>query len=50
MDVQYGGERFTAYSPTKGNFGGGPPPQRTSITLNFSELEIITKERIAEGY
>ncbi|MDP7367813.1 MAG: hypothetical protein QGH83_11215, partial [Candidatus Pacebacteria bacterium] len=50
MDVQYGGERFTAYSPTKGNFGSGPPPQRTSITLNFSELEIITKERIAEGY
>ena len=50
MDVQYGGERFTAYSSTKGNFGSGPPPQRTSITLNFSELEIITKERIAEGY
>jgi len=50
MDVQYGAERFTAYEPTEGNFGSGPPPQRTQITLAFSELEIITKERIAEGY
>jgi len=50
MDVQYGAERFTAYEPTEGNFGSGPPPQRTQITLNFSEMEIITKERIAEGY
>jgi hypothetical protein len=50
MDVQYGGDRFTAYESTKGNFGSGPPPQRTSITLNFSEMEIITKERIAEGF
>jgi len=50
MDVQYGAERFTAYEPTEGNFGSGPPPQRTQITLNFNEMEIITKERIAEGY
>ena len=50
MDVQYGAERFTAYEPTAGNFGTGPPPQRTQITLTFSELEIITKERIQEGY
>ena len=50
MDVQYGAERFTAYEPTEGNFGSGPPPQRTQITLAFSELEIITKERIQEGY
>ena len=50
MDVQYGAERFTAYEPTEGNFGNGPPPQRTQITLNFNEMEIITKERIAEGY
>ena len=50
MDVQYGAERFTAYEPTEGNFGSGPPPQRTQITLTFSELEIITKERIQEGY
>ena len=50
MDVQYGAERFTAYESTEGNFGSGPPPQRTQITLTFSEMEIITKERIAEGY
>ena len=50
MDVQYGAERFTAYESTEGNFGSGAPPQRTQITLNFGELEIITKERIQEGY
>ena len=50
MDVQYGAERFTAYETTKGIFGTGPPPQRTQVTLNFGELEIITKERIQEGY
>jgi hypothetical protein len=50
MDVQYGAERFTAYEPTEGNFGSGPPPQRTQISLTFNEMEIITKERIAEGY
>ena len=50
MDVQYGGDRFTAYETTKGNFGDGPPPQKSQITLNFTEMEIITKERIIEGY
>tara|TARA_Y100000034_G_C6730451_1_gene323557 strand:- start:47 stop:757 length:711 start_codon:yes stop_codon:yes gene_type:complete len=50
MDVQYGRDRFTAYEPTEGIFGSGAPPQKTQITLGFTELEIITKERIAEGF
>ena len=29
--------------------GNGPPVQ-TNITLNFKELEIITRERIGAGY
>jgi hypothetical protein len=50
MDVQYGGDRFTAYDRMEGIFGSGAPPQKTQITLGFTELEIITKERIAEGF
>ena len=50
MDVQYGADRFTAYEPTQGRQGSGPPPQKTQLSLSFSEMEIITKERIAEGY
>ena len=50
MDVQYGGERYKAYEPTIGNSGAGAPPQKSQITLNFTEMEIITKEAIAEGF
>ena len=50
MDVQYGGDRFKAYEPTSGNSGTGAPPQKSQITLNFTEMEIITKEAIAEGF
>ena len=50
MDVQYGGDRFTAYEPTFGNSGAGAPPQKSQITLNFTEMEIITKEAIVEGF
>ena len=50
MDVSYGADRFTAYEPTQGRQGSGPPPQKTKISLSFSEMEIITKDRITEGY
>jgi hypothetical protein len=42
MDVEYGGERYTAYA--------GGRPQTTKLSLNFSELEIITKSYIEQGY
>ena len=47
VQVQYGGDRYTAYNeiPGKGN-----PPQRTTLTLSFKEMEIITKKRIDEGF
>ena len=42
VDVQFGGERT--------QFFVDDHPVETSLTLNFKELEIITKERIEQGY
>ena len=42
MDVTYGGDKFVAYA--------GGRPQSTKISLSFSEMEIITKKRVKEGY
>jgi hypothetical protein len=46
VDVTYGGDRFTAYDPVDGS----PPPQKSSITLNFGEIEIMNKELIKRGF
>ena len=50
MDVKYGGDRYTAYENTSSRLGSGPPPQKSQITLNFSELEILSKQHIQQGY
>jgi len=50
VSVQYGGDRYTAYNETEGKFGKGNPAQRTTLTLAFKEMEIITKSRIDQGY
>ena len=46
-DVKFSGEgkyqTFTSDSK-------GAPPTVTEMSLNFQEMEIITKERVAEGY
>ena len=47
VQVQYGGDRYTAYEDIPGK---GPPPQRSSITLNFTELETLSQDHIKEGY
>ena len=47
MDVQYGGDRYTAYEPDS---SGSPPPQRTSISLKFTELELMYRNRIEDGF
>ena len=49
-NITYGGERVQFYRPTTGMFGSGAPPVETQIELQFKELEIITKERINDGY
>ena len=46
IDVTYGGDRFTAYDPVDGS----PPPQKSSISLSFSEIEIMNKELIKRGF
>ena len=50
MQVQYGGDRFTAYEQTDSRFGTGSPPQKSQLTLNFSELETLSQESVGEGY
>ena len=46
MSVQYGGDRYRTFP---GNDEGAPPVE-TSITLNFKEMELITRERVFEGF
>lgn len=46
MTVTYGGDRFTAYSPTDGS----PPPQKSTIALDFVEIETLSKDLVKEGY
>ena len=51
VQVQYGGDRYVAYTPTENVRGQrGAPPQRTTLTLTFKELELITKSRIDQGF
>jgi hypothetical protein len=51
MDVDYGGDKYTVYEPTKDRRGNeGTPPQRTNISLTFNEIEIITRERATDGF
>ena len=46
MTVTYGGDRFRTFAPT----GDGAPVVETTVNLAFKELELITRERIEEGF
>ena len=46
MNVTYGGDRYKTFHAVD----DGAPPVETQLTLNFKELELITKERVFEGY
>ena len=56
MDIDYGGDKYVTYEPT--TLGGegmakgqeGPPPQKTAISLAFTEIETITRERAKQGF
>ena len=52
MDVTYGGEQgyATFEQAQEKGYEGSPPPVSTAIELVFEELELITKDRIDEGY
>ena len=47
MDVTYGGDRYKTYENIPGD---GSPPTETTIALKFREMEIITRDRIVEGF
>ena len=47
VQVSYGGDRYKTFEP---HADDGAPPVETSITLAFKEIEIITRERIFQGY
>tara|TARA_B100001093_G_C26726917_1_gene970381 strand:- start:303 stop:1262 length:960 start_codon:yes stop_codon:yes gene_type:complete len=49
-NVTYGGERVQFFRPTSGLNGEGAPPVETNIELQFKELEVITREKIVEGF
>ena len=47
VDVQYGEEeQFSTFKPD----ADGAPPVSTKVTLNFVELELMTKEKIYKGF
>ena len=46
MNVTYGGDRYRTFEPD----AEGAQPVETSITLNFKEMELITRERVFEGF
>ena len=46
MDVDYGGDRYRTFKPTS----AGAPPTEVTITLQFGEIELITRERAIEGF
>jgi hypothetical protein len=46
LQVSYGGDRYKTFDSQ----GDGAPPVDTSISLGFKELEIITRERVHEGF
>jgi hypothetical protein len=50
MDIDYGGDKYVTYEPTTLNGQYAPPPQRTAITLSFTEIETITRERAKQGF
>ena len=51
LDVDYGGEKYATYEPTTLKEGlEGPPPQKTAISLSFTEIETITRERARQGF
>ena len=46
MNVTYGGDRYKTFEAD----AEGAQPVETQITLNFKEMELITRERVFEGY
>ena len=51
MDVSYGGDKYQTYPEAYTKDGRrGLPPQSTKVSLGFQELELITKDKIKDGF
>ena len=51
LDVNYGPGGETQFlKPIDAPGGKAPPPSEINMTLSFTETEIMTKEKIAEGF
>jgi hypothetical protein len=53
MDVQYGSEKAGFYEPLENpamKNAVGPAPTHTTLTLNFEEIEKMSRERIEQGF
>ena len=48
MNVTYGGDRYKTFDANVEGAQGAPPVE-TTITLNFKELDLITKEKAKDG-
>ena len=46
MNVTYGGDRYKTFDASEE--GEGAPPVETTITLNFREMDLITKESVKD--
>ena len=46
FSVQYGGDRYKTFEANS----NGAPPVETQITLAFKEMELISRERVHDGY
>tara|TARA_R110002096_G_scaffold371569_1_gene565027 strand:- start:7 stop:1155 length:1149 start_codon:yes stop_codon:yes gene_type:complete len=46
MDVNYGGDKFVTYNADK----LGAPPQKTTISLDFQEIEIMDRANVEDGF
>ena len=46
MDVTYGGDKFVTYN----HDAKGAPPQRTTISLAFHELEVLDRANVKDGF
>jgi len=46
MDVTYGGDKFVTYNAD----AKGAPPQRTTISLSFQELEVLDRANMKDGF
>lgn len=48
LKVDYGGNEFITFKPS-GTLSGGAPSEIT-LSMSFTELEVLTEDRIREGY